>query len=74
MFNELSPWMNAAAFVAAALVVWFAGTRLARYADAIATRTVMSRAGTLDDGRHWEVCGPARVEVGQYFDGFDRDR
>ena len=31
-------------------------------------------AGTLDDGRHCGVCGPAQNEVGQYFEGFDRDR
>jgi len=35
--------------------------------------TFMIDAGTRDHGRHCEMCGPARVKVGQYFDGFDRD-
>jgi cation:H+ antiporter len=42
MFSEFPAWTNAGMFVAAAAVVWFAGTRVARYADAIETRT---RAG-----------------------------
>lgn len=36
--------MNAAAFVSAAAVVWFAGSRLARYADQIATQTGLGQA------------------------------
>lgn len=35
---------NAAAFAAAAAIVWFAGTRLARYADAIAKATGIGQA------------------------------
>lgn len=39
MFAELPLAANVAIFIAAALVVWRAGTRLARYADAIEART-----------------------------------
>lgn len=35
---------NAAAFASAAAIVWFAGTRLARYADAIAKQTGIGQA------------------------------
>lgn len=42
--EELSPWLNAALFVAAALAVWVSGTKLARYADAIAEVTGLGRA------------------------------
>lgn len=35
---------NLAAFAAAAAVVWFAGARIARYADAIAEKTGIGRA------------------------------
>ncbi len=42
--NELSPGIAAALFLAAAAVVWWAGTRLARYADQLAERTGMGRA------------------------------
>lgn len=42
-FAEFPPWINAAAFGAAALAVWAAGTKLAGYADAIAERTGLSR-------------------------------
>jgi cation:H+ antiporter len=37
------PWL-AAIFLAAAVIVWFAGARLARYADEIANRTGIGRA------------------------------
>jgi cation:H+ antiporter len=36
-------WLNVAVFASAAAVVWFAGTRLARYVDAIADRTGLGR-------------------------------
>lgn len=39
MFENLSLGTNAAVFGAAALAVWVAGTRLARYADKIAVKT-----------------------------------
>jgi cation:H+ antiporter len=42
-FAEFSPWMNAGIFVAAAIAVWIAGTKLARYADAIAEKTGIGR-------------------------------
>ncbi|HEY0963513.1 MAG TPA: hypothetical protein VGE69_14265 [Pseudomonadales bacterium] len=41
---ELSPWMNVALFAAAAVVIWIAGTKLARLADTIATVTGLGRA------------------------------
>src|SRR5690606_28692730 len=37
-------WVNALIFLAAAVLVWMAGTRLAQYTDAIAGRTGMGRA------------------------------
>ena len=37
-------WVNAAIFVAAGVVVWFAGVRLTRHLDAIALRTGMNHA------------------------------
>jgi cation:H+ antiporter len=43
MLKSLPLWSNAAIFVACAAVVWFAGTRLARYADAIAEKTGIGR-------------------------------
>jgi cation:H+ antiporter len=43
MFRELPLFANIAAFVAAAAVVWFAGTRLARYANGIAEVTGIGR-------------------------------
>src|SRR5918994_3636987 len=43
MFRALPLWANIALFLAAAAVVWFAGTRLARYADAIAMETGLGR-------------------------------
>jgi len=43
MFENLSLGTNAAVFGAAALVVWVAGTRLARYADQIAEKTGIGR-------------------------------
>ena len=42
-FHALSLWINVAAFAAAALAVWIAGTRLAGYADGIARRTQLSK-------------------------------
>lgn len=44
MFENLPLWINAAVFIGAAAVVWIAGTRLARYADAIARRTGIGHA------------------------------
>jgi cation:H+ antiporter len=46
--------INLAAFAAAAVVVWFAGTHLARYADAIAEITGL---------------GSAVIGMGIYFSG-----
>jgi len=43
MFENLSLGTNAAVFGAAALAVWVAGTRLARYADRIAEKTGLGR-------------------------------
>jgi len=37
-------WLNAAIFITAAIIVWFAGVRLTRQVDAIAERTGMDRA------------------------------
>jgi cation:H+ antiporter len=42
-FENLPMWANAVLFAASAVVVWFAGSRLARYADAIATQTGIGR-------------------------------
>lgn len=42
-FEDLSPFANVGVFVAAAIAVWIAGTKLARYADAIATQTGLGR-------------------------------
>jgi cation:H+ antiporter len=44
MFADTSLVINAAIFVASATAVWFAGARLAGYADAIAARTGIGRA------------------------------
>lgn len=38
MFENNSIWFNVAVFAASAIAVWLAGTRLARYADAIAKK------------------------------------
>ena len=43
-FRSFSIWINVAIFAVAAGLVWMAGTRLARYADAIAARTRLTRA------------------------------
>jgi cation:H+ antiporter len=43
-FEELSPWLNATIFIASAIAVWIAGTRLAGYADAIAGATGIGHA------------------------------
>ena len=42
-FETYSPWLNVVIFVAAAAIVWTAGTKLANYADALAERTEFSR-------------------------------
>lgn len=44
MLESLPLAANLAVFAAAAAVVWAAGTRIARYADAIATKTGLGRA------------------------------
>jgi len=44
MLAGLPIYANAAIFVVAAIVVWLAGTRLSRYADAISRRTGLSQA------------------------------
>lgn len=44
--ETLSVWTLAAIFAAAAAAVWFAGTRLSGYADAISTRTGIGKAFT----------------------------
>ena len=43
-FHTLSLWTNLAVFGTAAFFVWIAGSRLAGYADAIASRTRLSQA------------------------------
>lgn len=43
-FTSLSPWINAAVFFAAAAAVWWAGSRLTRYADAISEMTGLGQA------------------------------
>jgi len=43
-FLGFSPWLNGLIFAAAALIVWFAGTRLSFIADAIAERTSLGQA------------------------------
>jgi cation:H+ antiporter len=43
MFDSLSLAANLGVFAAAAAIVWLAGTRIARYADAIAEKTGMGR-------------------------------
>jgi len=43
-FSNWSPWLNAAVFIATALAVWWAGSRLTRYADAISELTGMGEA------------------------------
>lgn len=43
-FGALPPWLNALLFAAAAAAVWFAGTRLAGYVDAIGDRTNLGKA------------------------------
>lgn len=39
MLSGLAPWTNVAVFLVAAVVVWLAGTRVTRYADAIQAAT-----------------------------------
>lgn len=43
-FRSNPLWLNLAMFAAAAAVVWFAGTRLTQYANAIAERTGIGKA------------------------------
>lgn len=43
MFHGLPLWINVVIFVVSAVVVWFAGSRLAGYADAIAEKTGIGR-------------------------------
>lgn len=43
-FSDYSLWLNAAIFIAAAASVWWAGTRVTRYADAIAEMTGLGEA------------------------------
>lgn len=43
-FSGFGLWLNMAIFGGAAVVVWIAGTRLAGYADTIASRTQLSKA------------------------------
>jgi cation:H+ antiporter len=43
-FGGYPLWINLLIFAAAAAVVWAAGTRLAKYADAIGARTKLSKA------------------------------
>jgi cation:H+ antiporter len=44
MMSGWPVWANVGAFIVAAIVVWFAGSRIARYADAIATATGTGQA------------------------------
>jgi cation:H+ antiporter len=44
LFEDLSPWLNGAIFLAAALVVWKAGSQLAQRADGIARKTGLGSA------------------------------
>jgi cation:H+ antiporter len=43
-FKNNSLWMNIGVFVVSAIIVWIAGTKIARYADKIATRTGLGHA------------------------------
>lgn len=43
MFHGLPLWINIAIFIVSAVVVWFVGSRLAGYADAIAEKTGIGR-------------------------------
>lgn len=43
-FSGNALWLNLALFAASAMVVWFAGARIARYADALATETGLGHA------------------------------
>jgi cation:H+ antiporter len=44
VFEQFALWINLAIFAIAAAAVWAAGTRIARYADAIAEKTGLGRA------------------------------
>jgi cation:H+ antiporter len=43
-FKDMSLWINVLVFAASAALVWIAGTRVARYADAIARKTGIGHA------------------------------
>lgn len=43
-FPSYPLWINAVIFLAAAAAVWWAGTRLTRYADAISEMTGLGQA------------------------------
>jgi len=43
VLEQLPPWGNLAVFAIAAAMVWMAGTRIARYVDAIAEATGIGR-------------------------------
>ena len=43
-FHSFSLWLNLAIFLGSAVLIWFAGTNLSRYADTIAERTGIGRA------------------------------
>ena len=45
-FNAYPLWINAMVYALSAGVIWWAGTRLERYADAISERTGLGRAFT----------------------------
>lgn len=42
-FDQFAPWTNATIFAGAAAAVWYAGTQLARHADALAEQTGLGR-------------------------------
>jgi cation:H+ antiporter len=44
VFQTFSIWINLAIFAAGAAVIWFAGTRLERYTDALSRRTGLGKA------------------------------
>lgn len=43
-FHNISPWLNVGIFAVAAVIVWMAGTKVARYVDVIVDRTGMGQA------------------------------
>lgn len=40
-FIDAPPWIGIAVFVVSSIVVWFSGTRITHYADAIAVKTAL---------------------------------